>query len=335
MNKGVDIKTFSDLQIYLKKKSETNQIGLCDRFNALIGRIQKDTVNISIGFSTLKNETIKLIPFLTQEQKLALTEGAARLCNSHKDGKIFPKIQYKDGSSEFISLDQVNAIDHIEIINLVNQMQIQQSLDNIQNILLDFAEITDFKLNCLLRNSHQDRINKSEKVKLDFDSFIKGDLSKDFVISSINNAFPALKSEISNNLQDLEDLCKKINNKKTSWGMRKLIDDEKKIIVYILEGLTQLQCLYKIEMYFEYERNSDSFFLGEIGNDIFKIQNKYTEFLVSNFSEKKLSLLSGLNTLDEDIWMTKFRPGIEKLKNNKKEVLSCQSFVKESIMDLV
>ena len=72
----------------------------------------------------LRRAKTDLKAILTPEMKTALKNGTARLCESHKDGKIFPKIQYNDNRSEFISLKEVSEMPNFSNITmLMNQMQ--------------------------------------------------------------------------------------------------------------------------------------------------------------------------------------------------------------------
>ena len=147
------------------------------------------------------------------------------------------------------------------------------------------------------------------------------------MVNSINEAFLNLKAEILNNIKDLKDIYNQIENKKLSFGIRKMIDKEQNLINFILEGIVHLQVIYNIEMYLAYEKNL------EIEDDIFEIQNKYSEFYIESFKEEELSLLSGLSRFDEDIWSSQFRPVLNQLKENKREVLLCKKNVPESITE--
>lgn len=325
------VKSYADLKPYFNEKANLAQIRINNEFISKIEHIQKiatDGLNILSIVSEVKNKSKKLTVILTPKMKKALKEGTAKICYSHKDGKFFPKIQYQDGSSEFLSLENLAGTpNYTNIAILANQIQIQQTLISIQNLLLDFAEETDRQLTCLLRNSHQDRVLKAEHAKQNFNSFLQGNISKDFVVNSINEAFLNLKAEILNNIKDLKDIYNQIENKKLSFGIRKMIDKEQNLINFILEGIVHLQVIYNIEMYLAYERNL------EIKDDIFEIQNKYSEFYIESFKEEELSLLSGLSRFDEDIWSTQLRPVLNQLKENKREVLLCKKNVPESITE--
>lgn len=338
------VKSYSDLKPYFDNKALSNQLLInntfiseiektYELFNSSTNTLQDIAIkasNITSYVSEAKNKNENLTAILTPKMKNALKNGTAKICNSYKDGKIFPKIQYKDGSSEFISLETLQSSpNYTNMTVLANQMQMQQTLTSIQNTLLDFAEETDRQLSCLQRDSHQNRMIKAETAKLNFNSYLIGNLSKDILISTINGALPALQSELENNLHDLADICNQIEHKKTSIGMRKMIDKEQLLINYFLEGLTQLQAMCNIEMYLEYERSSS---FSENEEHIFNIQNRYSEILIECLSEDILALLSGLSIFDEDIWEDRFKPGIQQLKDNKKEVLLCQKNVQENIM---
>lgn len=275
----------------------------------------------------------KLEAILTPEMREALKNGTAKLCNSHKDGEIFSKIQYSDGHSEFISLKEVKgAANYGNMAMLANQMQMQQTLKNIQDILTDFAEETDRQLMCLQRDNHDNRMIKAETAKLDFEDFLKGNSSDyKYLMHSINEAYPSIRKELKNNLGDLKEICDQIEKKRTSFGMKKMIDKEQVFINFILESLTHLQVLCNIEMYVDYVRNEHTSII-EKENSMIDVQKKYADVLLDCFTQEKLELLSGLSIFPEDIWRNNFMPGIEKLNTNMKEALICQNNVQGNTM---
>ena len=341
MDNEIIVKKYTDLKPFFETKALQNQIILNNKFLEIYDSC-KNQINVSnkVLDATSKISNVvnyinqatpgksKLEAILTPEMREALKNGTAKLCNSHKDGEIFSKIQYSDGRSEFISLKEVNgAANYGNMSMLANQMQMQQTLKSIQDILTDFAEETDRQLMCLQRDNHDNRMIKAETAKLDFEDFLKEN-SNDYMylMHSINEAFPSIRKEIKNNLSDLKEICDQLDKKRTSLGMKKMIDKEQVYINFILEGLTHLQVLCNIEMYVDYMRNEHKS-ISEKENSMINVQKKYADILLECFTQDNLELLSGLSIFPEDIWRNNFMPGIEQLNKNMKEVLICQSNV--------
>lgn len=349
MNNEIVVKKYTDLKPFFETKALQTQIILNKNFLEiydsdknqidLSGKILDAASKISNAANYLNQATSgqsKLEAILTPEMREALKNGTAKICISHKDGGIFPKIQYSNGNSEFIPLKEVKgAANYGNMAMLVNQMQMQQTLKNIQDILIDFAEETDRQLMCLQRDNHDNRMIKAETAKLDFEDFLK-DNSSDYkyLMHSINEAYPSIRKEIKNNLADLEDICNEIAKKRTSFGMKKMIDKEQVYINFILEGLTHLQVLCNIEMYIDYMRNEHKS-INEKENSMIEVRKKYADVLLDCFTQENLELLSGLSIFPEDIWRNNFMPGIKQLKENIEEVLICQSNVQGNTMVVV
>ena len=344
------VRKYTDLKPFFEKKALQNQIMLnnifLEKYDSALNKLSSEAVDVIDGLSKVSN-TInyvnqakagksKLEAILTPKMREALANGTAKLCNSHKDGEIFSKIQYSDGSSEFISLKEVKGMSNTSnMAILANQMQMQQTLKNIQDILTDFAEETDRQLMCLQRDNHDNRMIKAETAKLDFEEFLKSDSTDyKYLMHSINEAYPSICKEIKNNLGDLQEIASQIDKKTTSFGMKKMMEKEQILINYILEGLTHLQVLCNIEMYIDYSRNENKT-MQEKELSMFEVQQKYSTVLIDCFSKDKLKLLSGLSIFPEDIWRNNFMPGLEKLNSNMKEALICQNNVKENTMEVV
>lgn len=349
MDNEIIVKKYTDLKPFFETKALQNQIILNNNFLEIYDSCKNqvnlsnkalDTASqISNAVNYINQATpgkSKLEAILTPKMREALKNGTAKLCNSHKDGEIFSKIQYSDGRSEFISLKEVNgAANYGNMSMLANQMQIQQTIKSIQDILTDFAEETDRQLMCLQRDNHDNRMIKAETAKLDFEDFLKENSTDyKYLMHSINEAYPSIRKEIKNNLCDLKEICDQIDKKRTSFGMKKMIDKEQVYINFILEGLTHLQVLCNIEMYVDYMRNEHKSII-EKENSMIDVQKKYADILLECFTQDKLELLSGLSIFPEDIWRNNFMPGIEQLNRNMKEVLICQNNVQENTMVVV
>lgn len=349
MDNEIIVKKYTDLKPFFETKALQNQIILNNNFLEIYDSCKNqvnlsnkalDTASqISNAVNYINQATpgkSKLEAILTPKMREALKNGTAKLCNSHKDGEIFSKIQYSDGRSEFISLKEVNgAANYGNMSMLANQMQIQQTIKSIQDILTDFAEETDRQLMCLQRDNHDNRMIKAETAKLDFEDFLKENSTDyKYLMHSINEAYPSIRKEIKNNLCDLKEICDQIDKKRTFFGMKKMIDKEQVYINFILEGLTHLQVLCNIEMYVDYMRNEHKS-INEKENSMIDVQKKYADILLECFTQDKLELLSGLSIFPEDIWRNNFMPGIEQLNRNMKEVLICQNNVQENTMVVV
>lgn len=331
MGNEVIVKNYSDLVPFFEEKILSNQIRINNLFitevdnfsgqNLTVSNIKDAAVqasNIVNYVNQAKSGKEHLEAILTPKMRQALENGTARLCKSHKDGEIFSKIQYNDGSSEFISLKNVKGVpNYANMSVLANQMQMQQTIKAIQDVLMDFAEETDRQLSCLQRDNHDNRMLKAETAKLDFETFLE---SPDYIHQlkhSLNEAFPAVKKELERNLSDLQDISEQLESKKTSFGMKKMIQKEQILIDSILEDSSYLQVLCNIEMYLSYKQEDSN--LNRINHSMFDVQKKYSEVLINSFTPKRLELLSGLSTLPEDIWRNNFMPGIKCLKTDIKE----------------
>lgn len=240
--------------------------------------------------------------------------------------------QWKGGHSENITLRQVKELpNYSNMALLMNQMQMQQTMQSIQNTLMDFAEETDRQLNCIQQSIHDNRIMTAEIAKRDFETFLReGDSYKNFLLHSNNEAFVNISKELQNNLVELEEIVKKSNKKITSWGIKKSIINEQKSMNKIIETLNHFQVLNNIEMYLAYIRNEND--LEKQSKEIHEVQKEYSDVLINCFTEERLQLLSGLCTLPKDIWRENFMPGLAQIKQNKEELLICQNNVKENTM---
>ena len=349
MNNEIVVRKYTDLKTFFENKALQNQITLNKNFLEIYDSCKNqidlsdkvlDTAfkisNVTNYINQATSGQSKLEAILTPEMRAALKNGTAKLCSSHKDGEIFSKIQYNDGRSEFVSLKEINgAANYGNMALIANQIQMQQTLKRIQDILTDFAEETDRQLMCLQRDSHDNRMIKAETAKLDFEDFLKeGSSDYKYLMHSINEAFPSIRKEIKNNLCDLKEISDQIDKKRTSLGMKKMIDKEQVYINFILEGLTHLQVLCNIEIYVDYMRNEHKS-INEKENSMIDVQKKYADVLIDCFTQEKLELLSGLSIFPEDIWRNSFMPGIEKLNGNIKEALICQNNVQENTMERV
>lgn len=349
MDKEIVVKKYTDLKPFFETKALQNQIILNNNFLEIYDSCKNqidlsnkvlDTASEVATVTNYINQATsgksKLEAILTPKMREALENGTAKLCSSHKDREIFSKIQYSDGSSEFISLKEVKgATNYGNMAMLANQMQIQQTLKTIQDILTDFAEETDRQLMCLQRDNHDNRMIKAETAKLDFEDFLKENSSDyKYLMHSINEAYPSIRKELKNNLCDLKEICDQIDKKRTSFGMKKMIEKEQTYINFIMEGLTHLQVLCNIEMYIDYMRNECKSIIKK-ENSMIDVQKKYADVLLECFTQEKLELLSGLSIFPEDIWRNNFMPGIQLLNKNMKEALICQSNVQESTMEMV
>ena len=343
METEIIVRKYSDLKPFFEQKASERLISFNNQFISEIEfstkSLLQNTKNIANNFSKIATGTAilgemskegktDLKAILTPEMKTALKNGTARLCESHKDGKIFPKIQYNDNRSEFISLKEVSKMPNFSNMTmLMNQMQMQQTLNSIQNILVDFAEETDRQLCYLQKAEHDDRILKAKLAKKDFETYLQqGDAYKTTMLHSNNDAFVTLCHELETKLEELDQCVQTIKKKITSFGTKKLMEKEQNIMKEIIETLEHLQILCNIEMYISYVN-------GEKDNQetLYEVQKKYSDVLIENLTEEKLKLLSGLCTLPKDIWHDIFMPGLKQIKQNKKELLLCQKNVKENI----
>jgi len=352
MNNEIVVRSFSDLKSYFEAKEHDNLIYLNNEF---INRLDYNDDNQSNNFDKINNNNIlstvnvltttsqlgsggsRLQAVLTPEKRTALKNGTAHLCSFHKNGEIFPKFVYASGKSEFISLESIQKLPNFaNIMMTLNMMQMQQTLQSIHELLMDFIQETNRQLERLIRDHHDNHMNFVETVKLDFETFLKENNAdyRNFLLHSINEAFPVVCQDIKNNLKDLQIIYDQIEKVHSVENMHDLMVKQDNLINYIQEGIYGLIVLSNIELYIEYERNKDKPIV-EQNDSLFTIQDKYLNFFVNNFTEKRLNLLSDLCYLPDkhskNVWQ-EMKQSIKQIKQIKKEKLLCQNNVQANIM---
>lgn len=348
METRIVVRKYSDLKPFFEEKSKN---GLITLNNQLITELDKAATKLEKYFPNIENGLSKLSAgsaiiyeiakankmhfeaVLTPEMKKAIATGVGGFQKSHKiEGDFHTMFQWADKHTENITLRQVKELpNYSNMAVLMNQMQMQQTMQSIQNTLMDFAEETDRQLGCIQQAIHDDRIKKAEIAKRDFETFLQeGNDYKNFMLHSNNEAFVNLSTELNSNLKELEDIVQKIRNKKTSLGTQKLINKEQVLMNNVIETLNHFNVLNNIETYIAYIQNENDF--NKQNETVQKIQKNYSDVLIDCFTEKRLELLSGLCTLPKDIWRENFMPGLAQIKQNNKELLICQRNVKENIM---
>lgn len=348
METSIVVRKYADLKPFFEEKSKKGLITLNNQFITEIetaaNKFEKYFPDIENGLSRLtagsaiiyeiaKANKIHFEAILTPEMKKAMETGVGGFQQSHKvPGDFHTMFQWKGGHSENITLRQVKELpNYSNMALLMNQMQMQQTMQSIQNTLMDFAEETDRQLNCIQQSIHDNRIMTAEIAKRDFETFLReGDSYKNFLLHSNNEAFVNISKELQNNLVELEEIVKKSNKKITSWGIKKSIINEQKSMNKIIETLNHFQVLNNIEMYLAYIRNEND--LEKQSKEIHEVQKEYSDVLINCFTEERLQVLSGLCTLPKDIWRENFMPGLAQIKQNKEELLICQNNVKENTM---
>lgn len=348
METSIVVRKYADLKPFFEEKAKKGLIKLNNQFiteietaatkfekyfPAIENGISKLTAGSAIIYEIAKANKIHFEAILTPEMKKAMEIGIGGFQQSHKvPGDFHTMFQWKDGHSENITLRQVKELpNYSNMALLMNQMQMQQTMQSIQNILMDFAEETYSQLNSIQQAIHDDRIKEAEIAKRDFETFLQeGTVYETFVLHSNNTAFVNLELELKRNLEELEKKVYEIQNKRTSIGTSKLIKEEQKLMNQILETLNHFQILSNIETYMVYIRNENNF--DKQNEAVQNVQRKYSEVLLDCFTEKRLKILSGLCTLPKDIWRETFMPGLAQIKQNNKELLICQNNVKENFM---
>lgn len=345
MENEIVVRTYNDVIPFLENESKKNLLLVNNTFIDKVNSIEEkflstNTINKVVSkvangvaiANQAKNAKSHLEAILTPEMKKALKEGTAKLYNSHKDGKIFPEIRFEDGRTEFLRLERIadpQAVANITVLS--NQMMMQQQLSEIQDTLTYLSEKTNEEFNNLRYELHKEKIDKVETAKADLETYLReGNNYRDQVFSHINEAFPSLKRELIDKLNELNISYKKIMDGLKSKQIKEEMSKQENDIKYILEDLTNLQVLYHIELYLTYTGNYVS---EEKKDDNYKIiQNKYSDVFIEIFTEDNLELLSGLYKGSRNIWYEDCLPGIKSLKENKKEYLLCQKNVQENIM---
>ena len=345
MENEIVVRTYNDVIPFLENESKKNlllqNITFVDKLNSIeekffssnkINEVITIVANGAAIANQAKNAKSHLEAILTPEMKKALKEGTAKLYNSHKDGKIFPEIRFDDGRTEFLRLERIadpQAIANITVLS--NQMMMQQQLNDIQHTLTYLSEKTNEEFNNLRYELHKEKIDKVETAKSDIETYLReGDNYRVQVLSHINEAFPSLKRELNDKLNELKTSYDKIMNGMKSKQIKEEISKQDDNIKFILEDFTNLQVLYHIELYLTYTGNYVS---EEKKNENYLlVQNKYSDVLIEIFTDENLELLSGLYKGSKNIWYEDCLPGIQKLKENKKEFLLCQKNVQENTM---
>ena len=338
------VKSYEDIAPFLEKKANDNQLLVINSFLESIDGLEKsknwiksakntavNVVNATVIAQQAANSKPHLEAILTTEMRKALKDGSAKIYDSHRDGKLFPKIRY-NGKEEFIRLERIadpQAIANIAL--MANQMMMQQQLNEIQDTLIDLSKTVNEEFNKLRHERHAEKIDQVETAKQEFNTYMfYGESYRNQVLSHLNEAFPGLKREMIEKLKELKESSDKILNGLKSKKIKEEMKKEEENIQYIIEDLTNLQVLCNIELYMAYIEN-------DIAEDrkkeiIQSVQKKYADALIEIFTEDRLELLSGLNRGARNIWSENFIPGIKSIKGNQLEVLECQRNVQESIM---
>ena len=349
MSNEIVVRNYSDIKPFFEEKEKEGLINLNNRFIAEIDLSQSESVKGKVNKTNIATKVISgagianelseikkthLEPILTPEMKEALSKGTARLCKSHKDGLIFPKIQYNNGKSEFLSLDEIhNLPNYTNVIVLMNQMQMQENFEISQNIITDFSEETNRQLKNIKTYLHDNRIIKAETTKQYLEQYLQDyDLYKKAILEhDLCDSYISMKKDIEANLNEIKQIVQKFNKEKTEEQMQKDIENEQTCIQFILEDINHLQVLYNIEKFLAYKSSEDDFKI----DSLITIQQKYSDILIESFSQENLELLSGLFIGSKDIFREVFMPNIENLIENKEDLLLCQKNVKENSMEIV
>ncbi len=343
------VRKYTDIKPFFEEKAKEGLLALNNQFieeievatnslNDKISYIGNGLTKASAGFAIIheiaKANKIHYEAILTPEMKEALEKGIGGFEKSQKiPGDLHTMFIWKGGQTENVTMREVQELpNYSNMAMLMNQMQMQQTLKSIQDTLLDFAEETDRQLSCLQKAEHDDRILKAELAKQNFETYIReGKDFKGFMLQSNNDAFVTLRLELKTKLEELEDVVQKISKKKTSLGMKGLMNKEQKVMREIIETLEHFQVLCNIEMYVAYINNENN---NKNKESLHDVQKKYTDVLIEYFTLDRLKLLSGLCTLPKDIWHDNFIPGLERIKQNNKELLLCQKNAKENITEV-
>ena len=332
------VKSYDDIVPFLEKEAENNRLLMVNSFFESIDGLEKsknclksakntavNIANAAVIAQQAANSEPHLEAILTPEMHKALKDGSAKIYNSHRDGKFFPKIRYNK-KEEFIRLDRI--VDPQAVANIAlmaNQMMMQQQLNEIQDTLLDLSKTVNEEFANIRHEIHAGKIDQVETAKLEFNTYmIHGESYRNQVLSHLNEAFPGLKREMIEKLKELKESSDKILNGLKSKKIKEEMKKEEENIQYIIEDLINLQVLCNIELYMAYEDRKKEI--------IQFVQKKYADALIEIFTEDRLELLNGLNRGTRNIWSENFIPGIKNIKGNQLEVLECQRNVQESIM---
>lgn len=343
-NTELAVKSYEDIAPFLEKKAKDNQLLVINSFLESIDGLEKSrnwvksakntTVNIAnaaVIAHQAANSKPHLEAILTSEMRKALKDGSAKIYNSHRDGKFFPKIQY-NGKEEFIRLERIadpQAVANIAL--MANQMMMQQQLNEIQETLIDLSKTVNEGFANLRHEIHAEKIDRVEIAKNEFNTYLTdGESYRNQVSSHLNEAFPGLKREMNEKIMQLKDSSNKILNGAKANEIKEMMEKQSESIGIIIENLIAFQVLFNIELYMAYTKKSTS--EKERNDFILRVWEKYTDALVEIFTHERLELLSGLYRGAKDIWRENFMPGIENIRERKLEVLECQRNVQGSIM---
>lgn len=342
MTNEIVVKKYTDLKPFFEQKATE---GLLTLTNSFFSEIEKASIDLvdklstagnvvstaaaggAIIYEVAKANNIHFEANLTPEMEKALQAGIGKFQQSHKiTGDFHTMFQWNNGTKENITLRQIQEVpNYANIAVLANQMMMQQTLTSIQNTLMDFAEETDRQLSLLQQAVHDERMLRALTAKSDFETYLQeGEEYKAFMLHSNNEAFNNVKIELKRKLEELEETREEIRTKRLSKEMEELIKKQDNCMTEIIETLYHFQVISNIELYLAYKK--------EVKQSIQEVEEKYIDVLLENFTEDRLWLLSGLSKLPNDIWHENFMPCIEKIKQNKEELLLCQKNVKENIM---
>lgn len=338
------VKSYDDIVPFLEKKAKDNQLLVINSFLESIDGLEtsknwvKSAKNTAVNIANAAviaqqaaNSKPHFEAILTPEMREALKDGSAKIYNSHRDGKFFPKIRY-NGKEEFIRLERIadpQAVANIAL--MANQMMMQQQLNEIQDTLIDLSKTVNEEFANIRQEMHEEKIDKVETAKLEFNTYMTyGENYRNQVLSHLNEAFPGIKRELDKNLILLKDSSNKILNGAKSNEIKEMMEKQSGSIGIIIENLIAFQVLFNIELYMTYTENLPT--VEKKKDRVLAVRKKYTDALVEIFTHDRLELLSGLYRGAKDIWRENFMPGIENIREKKLEVLECQRNVQGSIM---
>lgn len=255
---------------------------------------------------------------IPEKFKEALKNGTLKIMEGKDGNTISTIVDVSTGKTvhQLRLAEFTKLVNPAELSTITNQICMQMHVEEIQRTLCDFRVEINRKADVIIQILHDNRIASAESAIETFNRFLskEDEITKKDVLMKIDEAVPLLKKEVTNQLVYL----KKIPGSKLS---KEDIDEIQQVIGFVLEAIYNLQRLFMIESYLEKNKKDN--------NRRIALEKKYTNFLVNNFNDETLYLLTGYSNfeklgLKEDIWTNRIKPFVLELKSKNEDLIKFQ-----------
>lgn len=252
----------------------------------------KIITQVPIFKNALKVEK-ELVAVIPPELRKGLKDGTLKILNS-KDGKLLSTI-VNSKTNEIVHQmrlkDITKLVNPAELSKAMNQMCMQMQLDEIQKTLVDFRIESNTKLNEIAMKLHGERMKSTKSLKRNFERYLNNeDIKRTDLLLKIDEAITDNLDEISEEISALKARNMKSITKAQS-------DEINEKIGYVLESISNLQDIFRIELYLY---KSDK-------NKCDEITKKYNNELLSTLTVDNIKFLDDYSDFDflnlnENVW---------------------------------